>query len=246
MSAPDDIASLRAELAQLRKDTDRLRQELDDLHRFVFVEYDEDDKPTNVCINRCALITFGRPDAALHTQMLIAAGPDDQGPCISMWGSDEKPRITLEVEKDEPEITLYAPGLLNAVLIQASADSGCGMVGVLEKGKPRAIMKASPDGSAGIAVLHDDNHARAVLHSTAEHGEILVATPGLKTAVKLTSKSQIGGGLLTVHGHNGKPAVILTTVEGYGGCVMLNDPEGIMYESLPNRDRLGEEALEEE
>lgn len=246
MTAPDDIASLQAEFAKLRKDTDRLRKEMNDLHRFINVEYDEDKTtPTNITI-RCCILTFAHPDVPNRTQMIFCAGSGDRGPYISLWGSDEKARLTMTLEKDEPQITLFGPDLKDAVLLHADSADGCGTVGVLDKGQPRAIMKANPDGAGIMGVLHDDNHARVLLRSTAEHGEILLATPALKTAIKLTSQGRVGGGTLTVHGHNGKPAIILSTMEGFGGCIILNDPEGIRYTSLPDPAKLGADGAWEE
>jgi hypothetical protein len=246
MTAPDDIASLQAEFAKLRKDTDRLRKELNDLRRFITVEYaDDKTTPTNINI-RCYLLQLANPDVPNRSQMDLCAGAKDAGPFISLWGSDEKSRMTLKVEKDEPHITLFGPDLKDAVILQADPADGCGVIGVLDKGKPRAIMKANPDGAGVIGVLHDDNHARVMLRSTAEHGEILLATPALKTAIKLTSEGRSGGGTLTVHGHGGKPAVILSSMEVFGGCVILNDPEGIRYTSLPDPAKLGADGAWEE
>lgn len=245
MTAPDDIASLQAEFAKLRKDTDRLRKEMNDLRRFINIEYDDDKTtPSNLNI-RCCILTFAHPDFPNRSQMLICAGGKDSGPFISLWGSDEKARIVLKVEKDESHISLFGPDLKDAVILQADGTDGRGCIGVFDKGLPRAIMKAVPDGSGAIAVLHDDNKGRVILRSTAQHGEMIFGTPDLKTAIKLTSDSRNGGGTLTIHGHNGKPAVILGNIPSFGGCVILNDPEGIVYESLPNRDKLGEQPEEE-
>lgn len=246
MTAPDDIASLQAEFAKLRKDTDRLRKELNDLHRFINVEYaDDKTTPTNINI-RCCILTIAHPDVPNRSQMVICAGGEDSGPFISFWGSDEKVRMVLKVEKDQPHITLFGSDLKEAVLLQTDAADGRGCIGVFDKGKPRAIMKAVPDGSGGIAVLHDDNKGRAILRSTAKHGEMIFGTPDLKTAIKLTSDSGCGGGTLIVHGPTGKPAVILGTLAGFGGSVILNDPEGIRYAALPDPAKLDADGAWEE
>ncbi len=233
MTAPDDLAALRAEIAQLRQATDRLRRELNDLHRFITVEHDDDGNATNICV-RCAILTLSRPDAADRFQIFITAGPGDTGPCISMLGSDGKPRILLTLEKDDPCITLRAPGGTDAVLLRADAATGRGLVGALDNGKSRAILQAVEGDAGAVAVVHDDGRPRVCLRSTATDGEIFVSTRDLKTAIKLTTNSQYGGGTLIVHSHSGKPAVILSTLAGYGGAIILNDPEGIPYVTLPD------------
>ena len=245
MNPTDEIAALRNELSLLRKDTDSLRRELDDLRRFISVDHDEDGKATDIII-RCAALFLSRSDTADRHQVFIAAGPGDSGPCISMLGTDGIPRILLTLEKDDPRIVLRGPGGTDAVLLHAHPATGCGMVAVLDNGKPRALIRATDDDAGVISAVHDDGKPRVCIRSTGEHGEIFVTTHDSETAIKLTTKSLGGGGTLTVHGHGGKPAVILGTIGGYGGCIILNDPEGIPYITLPDpKTDHGEDAAEE-
>lgn len=243
MNASDDLASLRAELSQLRKDTAQLRKEMNDLRRFITIEYEDEetggDRTRATGINlRCGALFFHHPTEPNRPQMFLAAGAEDQGPCISIWGSDQKARIILTVEKDEPRIALKTREFKDAVLLHADPASGLGLIAAFENGLPRALIKAGPDSSGAVAVVHDDGRTRACLRSTATAGEIFVATPDLKTAIKLTSHSHHGGGTLTVHDQNGKPAIILGTVQGYGGSIILNDPEGIPYATLPDAKKM--------
>jgi len=243
MSTAQETAALRAELAQLRKDTDRLRKEVTELRQFINVEHDEDTgQPTNICISRCALIGFSRPDAPRGMQMLICAGPGDSGPCVSLYGSDEKGRIILSVEKDVPQIVINTPEHQNTVLLTADAE-GRGLLAALDNGKPRALLKAGPDGAGVAAVVHDNGQARVCLRATEKDGELFVVNGELKTAIKLSSISQHGGGTLVLHGHGPKPAVILSTVQGLGGCIILNDPEGIPFVTLPDPQKMTDEEL---
>jgi hypothetical protein len=243
MSTAKETAALRAELAQLRKDTDRLRKEVTELRQFIHVEYDEDTKqPTDICINRCAFITFSRADAPRGTQMLICAGPGDSGPSVSLWGSDEKGRIILSVEKDIPQIVINTPEHQNTVLLTADAE-GRGLLAALDNGKPRALIKAAPDGAGAVAALHDNGQARVCLRATEKDGELIVLNGNLKTAIKLSSVSQHGGGTFVLHGHSSKPAVILTTAQALGGCIILNDPEGIPFVTLPDPHKMTDEEL---
>ncbi len=243
MSTSDEIATLRAELAELRKQTDRLREEMDGLTRFIHVQRNKEGKPYMSIT--CWLMEFVHPEDPNRTQMFLSAGKGDDGPYISLWGKDSKARMILKLEDDEPKIQVLAPGLKHSVLITAPKD-GRGIVGVFDNGNPRAVMKAGPDNAGVVSVVHDDGHSRATLHGSEEEGAVMVATMDMKTAVKLSSKSLHGGGTLTVNGMNGKPAVILSSLDPFGGCIILKDAEGNTFATLPDPDKLGDSAAEEE
>ncbi|MEQ1883296.1 MAG: hypothetical protein ABL878_20270, partial [Burkholderiales bacterium] len=163
MSTSDEIATLRAELAELRKQTDRLREEMDGLTRFIHVQHDKDGKPYMSIT--CWLMHFSHPDDPNRVQMALNAGKKGSGPYISLLGEDSKARIIIKLENDEPIIRVLAPGLKHAVLITAPKD-GRGLVGVFDNGNPRAVMKAGPDNAGVVSVVHDDGHARATLHGS--------------------------------------------------------------------------------
>jgi len=244
MSTSDEIATLRAELAELRKQADRLREEMDGLTRFIRVAYDKNGKPTHINIT-CWLMEFAHPDDPNRVQIVLGAGKKGSGPYISLWGEDSKARMSLMLEKDEPIIRVLAPGLKHAVLITAPKD-GRGLVGVFDNGNPRAVMKAGVDNAGVVSVVHDDGHTRATLHGSEEEGAVMVATMDMKTAIKLSSKSLHGGGTLTVNGMNGKPAVILSSLDPFGGCIILKDAAGNTTVTLPDPGKIGERETEEE
>ena len=238
MSTPDDIASLRAELAQLRTETDRLKRDVSALTQFITIERDDDGKPTNINL-RCATILCAHPEHPGRMQILMSATVD--GPFLSFYGSNEKGRLILSAEKDAPVIKLLNADLKETVLINADPEHGRGLVAVLENGNPRALMKAAPDAAGVVSCVHDDGQSRVVMRSTEEVGEVMVASMDMQTVIKLTSKSLDGGGTLTVNSPTGKPAVILSYLPGVGGCVLVNDAQGKIAASIPDPDKLPEE-----
>ena len=80
--------------------------------------------------------------------------------------------------------------------------------------------------------MHDDNLPRAFLHANALCGEFIAVNQDVKTSVKITSDG-LHGGLMTVHGSNGKALVALSGAE-VGGLVMVNDRQGKLRDSLPS------------
>lgn len=238
MPTPDDFVSLRAELAQLRKETDLLKRDVSALTQFINVDRDDDGKPTNINL-RCATILFSHPEHPARMQILMAATSD--GPFLSFYGSNGKGRIILSAEKDSPEIRLCTADLKDTVLINADPEHGRGLVAVLENGNPRALMKAAPDSAGVVSCVHDDGQSRVIMRSTEEVGEVMVASMDMHTVIKLTSKSMDGGGTLTVNSPAGKPAVILSYLPGFGGCILINDAQGKIAASIPDPEKLGEE-----
>ena len=222
MSSNDEIGRLTKEVAALR-------QQLAELKRFLTVEL-RDDLPGSPSILhlRCAILTLCNPEQPSQTQGMLSGSED--GPCLSLWGGDQKARVILRVEKDGPSCQFFDPELKPAVQISADDATGRGQMGVFEAGKPRAVMKASATG-ASVGVLNDNNHARIFMHADAERGELIAVNADMKTSVKISSDG-LSGGMLTVHGENGKALVALTGSK-VGGLVMVNNPRGKLVASLP-------------
>lgn len=222
MSSNDEIGRLTKEVAALR-------QQLAELKQFLNVE-ERDDLPGSPSILhiRCAILTLCNPEQPSQTQGMLAGGED--GPCLSLWGGDQKARVILKVEKDGPNCQFFGPELKPAVEISADEATGRGLVGVFEAGKPRAVMNASQTGAA-VSLVDDDNHVRMLMHADAERGELIAVNADLKTSVKISSDG-LSGGMLTVHGENGKALVALTGSK-VGGLVMVNNPRGKLVASLP-------------
>jgi hypothetical protein len=225
MEQNTEIARLTAEVAELRHQVAELRQ-------FFSIERSENapDLPKALTL-RCTAIHLQDPTDPSRTQGFFSAS--QEGPCLSLWGSDQKARMILRVEAGGTMCQLFGPDLKLAVELQVDEANCRGQVGVLEAGKPRTVMKASETGGV-VSVVHDDNHARVMLHADAECGELIAVNQDLQTSVKISSDG-LSGGLVTVHSNTGKPGVVLAGT-AIGGLVMVNDSNGKLRDSLPSRE----------
>ena len=163
---------------------------------------------------------------------------------MTFWGRDDKPRLSLSLDKDGPEIRLMSAEGKDAVVLRVDATNGSGCVGVLEAGKPRAIMRTGNNESGVVSVCHDDGQPRMVLRSEALMGEILGVNPDMKVTVRLQSSAPHGG-WMSLHGLNGKAAVIVSSTS-LCGAVIVNDKDGKRICSLPSTDAEGPPAKEDE
>jgi hypothetical protein len=222
METNDEITNLKKEVAELRRQMAELRQ-------FINVE-ERDDLPGSPKIMnmRCAILMLCNPEKPNQTQGMLAGG--DEGPCLSLWGSDERARMIVKVDKEGADCQLFGKDLKKAVHITSDDESGRGQVGVFEQDKPRAVLKAAATGGS-VSVLHDDNHPRMLLHATDECGELMAVNQDLKTTVKITSDG-LHGGMLTVHGSHGRPLVALCGSQPCG-LVMVKDAQANVIASLP-------------
>ena len=229
MTVETELAQFKEELAALRKDVTGLRQELRDINRFVTIEHDEESgEATNLNL-RCCILALAHPDAPNRTQCHFMAGPE--GPFLTMLDSHEKARLTLSLEKDAPEIRLLSADGKDAVLLSVDEKNGSGCVSVFEAGKPRALMRTGNNESGIVSVCHDDGHPRMILRSEALMGEIVGVSPDMKVTVRIQSGAP-DGGLLALHGVNGKASVIVSSTR-LCGAVIVNDPQGNRICSLP-------------
>src|SRR3954454_10113687 len=110
--------------------------------------------------------------------MLTAAA---DGPALSLWGSDEKARISIDVEKDRGAVRLFQKDVKTGVEI-AENDKGHTHVAVFHEGRPRAQLKGTPDHGI-VSAIHDDGHARVAITSEFDHGDLLVVGGDMKAAV---------------------------------------------------------------
>ncbi len=217
------------EIGRLKKDVADLRRQLADLRSLINVE-ERDDLPgkPKILHLRCAIITLCNPEKPSETQGLLAGSAD--GPFLSLWGGDGRARMILKVEGDEAQCDLYGKDLKLGVQMNVDNETGRGQMGVLEQGKPRALLKAAETGGA-VSVLHDDNHPRVLLHANDLCGELMAVNQDLKTTVKITSDG-LHGGMLTVHGSHGRPLVALCGSEPCG-IVLVKDSKSNVVASLP-------------
>ena len=217
-----------SELDQLKKEVASLKGQLRELSQFICINGTMSGKKKLVIV--CSSIMLCDPDDEDHTQASIWAGPD--GPQIKLFGPNDETRIAIKVDKKEGgSIRLFQPEEQLAIHIgQDDKDLPC--VGVLDKGQPRAVMKAS-EAAGIISAVHNGGQARVTIVGQEAAGEILLVNPDMKVAMKLTTEGQHGGGLFTVNHSNGKAAVIATALPDYG-CVLLSDRAGQMKYSLPD------------
>jgi hypothetical protein len=250
------------EITQLKQQVATLRREMDELKQFIRYQppgTGDDDKPEAAYITiRCAIFQLVHPANPNHS-LINMMGSRDNGAFISMLGADERARVLLQVEKDVPEVSLFAEGGKYAsslrfengeshfamygrkgnlgVLLKVQDEAERGQVGVCEAGKPRAVMQARSDGSGGgVSVVHDDGHARVAIISEENSGDVLLVTPDMQVGVKLSSNG-MDGGLITVNRANGKAGVILSNI-ATGGAVIINNPQGKVLAALPSPDGL--------
>jgi len=205
------------------------------LQQFLVVER-RDDLPgsPNLLYVRCAMLRLCNADKPNEIQGLLTGQAD--GPCLSLNGSDEKARVLLRVEAAGAECQFFGKDLKPAVNLSVDEAAGRGQMAVMEAGKPRAVLKAAETGGV-VSVMHDDNLPRAFLHANALCGEFIAVNQDVKTSVKITSDG-LHGGLMTVHGSDGKALVALSGAE-VGGLVMVNDRQGKLRDSLPSAKREG-------
>jgi hypothetical protein len=218
-----------AELIALKQEVAQLKQQVAELRRFFTIEEPEKAPGQKIMTVRCSGIFLQNPAEPNKTQGLLLA--NDDGPTIALWGSDEKARVIINVQEDKGAVRVYQEDLKAAVDIGVN-EKGESYVGVLHRGNPRAVLKALPENGA-VSVVHDDGLVRAMLSSAFDHGEMFVVGGDMKAAVKLSSEGHDGGGFLTVNHANGKAAAILTSTLA-GGCVILNDSQGQLVDSLPS------------
>ncbi len=220
------------ELVSLRQEVAKLRQQMDALLHFITIEMEGKTRQPRSMLLRCSVITMEKAEAPHEAQMHISAS--ENGPAIGLWDSRQKGRVILSVEKDEPRVTLYTAELKEAVLLHADQAAGRGLAAVFDNGNPRALMKAGPDSSGAVSVVHDDGQTRITLFGTEDSGQLMVANPDMKATVKISAESELGGGQIVVSAPNGKPSVILSHHHGIGGVVLTNGPDGQPSASLPD------------
>ena len=219
------------ELASLRQEVPKLRQEMNALRRFITIETHPDTgEPRNMNL-RCTVLAFEQPEVANGIQMLLSA--NEAGPVIALWDRQQKSRVVLSVEGDDPQVTLHTAEGKDAILLRADPADGRGLIAVFDNGNPRAIMKAAPDNAGVVSVLHGDGHARVILHATEGTGTLMTTNPDMKTTVKISSETAMGGGMIVVNDPNGKASVLLSHHHGLGGAVLTNGVDGQPSGSLP-------------
>jgi hypothetical protein len=216
------------ELTELKKEIAELKQEINKLTQHFGVErFEGGGKNVNLL---CSAITLFNPHDPSQTQGMLCGGAD--GPTLTLWGKDGKPRVTIHVDQDSmPSIQLFQEE--HKVAVNIGRDKfGMASVGVFDKGRPRAGMKAS-EAAGIISAVHNGGHARVTMVSQENCGELFLLNPDMKVAVKLSTQGQHDEGFITVNHSNGNAAVIISALKEHG-CVTVNDRAGQMKYSLPD------------
>jgi phage terminase large subunit-like protein len=203
------------EINQLKKEVATLKEQLRELRSFFTIETLDEPSQRKIMHLRCWGVTLVNPTDPGQTQGMICGSED--GPFVTLSGADDRARVMIGVEKNQGHIRVYQDELKQIVDIGLDA-SGKAQVGVLHEGKPRAVLKATPEIGI-VSAVHDDGTVRAVMSSHFDHGEFMVVGGDMKAAVKLSADGMDGGGYLTVNHANGKAALILSSTRVGGGVI---------------------------
>jgi hypothetical protein len=189
--------------------------------------FEDGSKSVNLLCSAITLFNYEKPG---QTQGCLSAGPD--GPCLCLWGSADKPRLEISVDKEGiPSIELFqADKNVSVVIGQDSLNMPS--VAVFHEGQPRAAIKAS-EKCGFVSAVHNGGQGRVAMVSQKTSGEIMLLNPDMKCVVKLSTEGQHDAGFITVNHSSGKAAVIISAMPKHG-CVILNDRAGQMKYSLPD------------
>src|SRR5882724_2710401 len=181
------IAGLETEQAEARKQFSKLQQQVAELNHFFNIGRPKEPGEPPVLLINCSGVYLRHPENPNQMQGFLSASAE--GPCLSMFGSDEKARLAMTVGKEGARLQFSAQGSTAAVELWVEDGTGRGHVQVYEAGKPRALMKAAKEGGI-VGVVHDDGHSRAfMISSETEGGEILTVTPDMQPGVKISASS---------------------------------------------------------
>jgi hypothetical protein len=221
---PNHIKNMdtETEISQLKKEVATLKEQLRELRSFFTIETLDDPPHHKIMHMRCWGVTIVNPTNPGQTQGMIYGSED--GPSISLSGLDERARVIMDVEKNQGHIRVYQDEMKQIVDIGLDAN-GKAQVGVLHEGKPRAVIKATPEIGI-VSAVHDDGAVRAVMSSHFDHGEFMVVGGDMKAAVKLSADGMDGGGYVTVNHANGKAALILSSTHLGGGIISCDSRGG--------------------
>jgi hypothetical protein len=217
-----------AELIALKQEVAKLKEQLAELRSFLSVQ--ESEVPNQKVLTiRCSGVFLYNPEQPDQLQGMLTAAQD--GPSLTLWGSDSKGRVAVEVEEDRGVVRLFQKDLKTGVEL-GETKNGEPYVAAFHEGRPRAQLKGTNE-RGFVAAIHDDGQGRVLMSSQLGHGDLLVVGGDMRAAVKLSSEGKDGGGFLTVNHANGKAAVILTSTPG-SGVAILNDSRGNLVDSLPS------------
>ena len=206
-----------SELDRLKQEISALRQELAELRQFFEIERPGPSNPKPNLHIRCASVRVCSP---LDPQRVNAKLSASHRGAVFFMHADGKKRVELSSHELDPFLRFHTADGKNAVEVAVENKTGRGHVGVLDAGRPRAIMKSTDAGGA-VTVVHDDGQARALLSGQAEGGEVVVFHAGLQPHVRLNALAKHGG-TINVQGASGKTIGSLHVTEKGGGLTVCD------------------------
>lgn len=215
-----EVSQLRQEVAALQKQVQSLAEQVKQITRFFHIQKaDPEEGIDEYVVLRCShLVLFHRGSKGDMCQMRMMA--TDIGPALTLYNTDEKPRITLQAQNGHTQLELYSGDSVVAAQIEADQATGRGLVGVFDKGKPRAAIKAG-DEEGVVTVVHDDGRTRVCMRGGAERGELNVVSAETRAAVSLLGTP--AGGALHLNDNSGARQAILASSPGGGQLLLFND-----------------------
>ena len=245
---PDDITTLREEIAALRTELHELRDDHQKLLRKVGILPLSEGEPWPEYPHvetECVAVR----NEKLHIPIILRAFEDSAS--LIFMDKNHQTRIELSLGQNGPQFEMRnAQGKL---IFQATeADDGSGQLCACDsEGRPRAGMRVNEFGGV-VNVVDKEAKAQACLVGTAEGGEIFAVNAMHQAAATMRATARGGlvtvsessgqlmaflgataeAGQLSVYGPHGAQAVGITGSEAGGGIVFY-DVEGTPKESLP-------------
>ena len=215
-----EVNQLKQEIAALQQQMQSLSQKVKGIARFVDVEPADPQHGVaeRVVVSCTHLMVFHRRGEEKETQIRLTASK--KGPSLTLYGTDDHPRIALHAEDDKTQLEMFSKNWDLAAQIEADQTTGRGLVGVFDKGKPRAAIKAGDDEGV-VTVVHDDGRTRVCMRSSAEKGELNVVSAETRAVVSLSGTP--AGGALHLNNSSGGRQAILAVSPGGGQLLLFND-----------------------
>ncbi|HMJ05219.1 MAG TPA: hypothetical protein VK474_03090, partial [Chthoniobacterales bacterium] len=164
------LADLQAEVATLRDEVARLREEA---ALFFTVHRDDDgtvlDTQLRCWMLHCEVVNLRRRDSDQSYGMI---GIEEDGPCVALWGEDQRAHALLRVTGNRGELELL--GADHHPVVHLLEHEGHGHAVVLSPGGiPRVVMKGAENGG-NVTAVDPAGKACAVLYSSDRHGGLAV------------------------------------------------------------------------
>lgn len=245
---PDEMTSLREELAALRAEITELRRDHRQLLDRIGLLPEEDGESPPPFLHFAAECIAIRHDMV---RLPIVMRAHENSASIVFMDKNSRVRAEIAIDDAGPRFEMRnAEGLLTFQL--AEAEDGSGQLCVCDaEGNPRAGMRVNESGGV-VNVVDPNGKAQAFLLGTPAGGEIMVANAMHRAGASMKA-TNIGGqvlvhepsgqlmghfsatndmGVLSVYGAHGAVAASLAGSDD-GGRLAFNDIEGELQSVLP-------------